>query len=141
MRKVFKWLAAAFFAFVVLLVLIGKSAPPSASPAAKESAVTSTTAQEMARAYEANSIAADQRFKGQRLRVTGQVSSIGTDLFGSPYVTLTGGVNQFLEPQFEFPKAAAAQLASLGKGNTVTLECVGAGDIAKKAMAKDCALR
>ncbi|MCU9106802.1 OB-fold putative lipoprotein [Pseudomonas aeruginosa] len=59
------------------------------------------SAQQLAQAYDRNTVAADQQFKGKRFKVTGVVDSIITDMFGNPYVTLRGGVNQFMEPQFE----------------------------------------
>ena len=62
------------------------------------------SAQQLAQAYDRNTVAADQQFKGKRFKVTGVVDSINTDLFGDPYVTLRGGVNQFMQPQFELEK-------------------------------------
>lgn len=63
------------------------------------------SAQQLAQAYDRNTVAADQQFKGKRFKVTGVVDSINTDMFGNPYVTLRGGVNQFMEPQFELDDA------------------------------------
>ena len=60
---------------------------------------------------------------------------------GDPYVTLEGGVNQFMEPQFGFDKSASTQLASLYKGATITLVCTGKGDIAKTPMWGSCTLQ
>jgi hypothetical protein len=98
----------------------------------------SVTAIDLARAYEANTVAADQTFKGKRFRVNGTVASIATDFTGAPFVTLAGGVNPFMEPQFSFGKADASWLAALRKGDSVTLECTGKGDIAKKPMSDGC---
>jgi hypothetical protein len=97
-----------------------------------------TSAAELARAYDANTVAADMRFKGKRFVVTGAVASINTDLFGDPYLTLSGGVNQFMEPHFSFGKGVAQALSALGKGSSVRLICTGNGDIAKTPMSKDC---
>ncbi|HEX7773344.1 MAG TPA: hypothetical protein VF435_13035 [Pyrinomonadaceae bacterium] len=41
--------------------------------------------------YEANEVAADRRYKGQTLEVTGVVDSIGNDILDSMYVTLDSG--------------------------------------------------
>lgn len=98
------------------------------------------TAQALASSYDANTVAADARFKGKRFKVTGTVSDISTDFTGDPYVTLRGGVNQFMEPQFGFDKSDSQQLAALRKGSKVTLVCTGRGDIAKTPMSKDCSL-
>ena len=98
------------------------------------------SASDLARAYEANTVAADRAFKGARFKVTGVVGDINTDLFGKPYVTLRGGVNEFMEPQFGFDKDDTDRLATLRKGSKVTLVCTGAGDVAKTPMSRDCRL-
>ena len=98
------------------------------------------TAQALASSYDANTVAADARFKGKRFKITGTVSDINTDFSGDPYVTLRGGVNQFMEPQFGFDKSDSGQLAALSKGSKVTMFCTGKGDIAKTPMSKDCSL-
>jgi hypothetical protein len=101
----------------------------------------STTATAIAQAYEENTVAADQRFKGKKFKITGTVADINTDFMGDPYVTLKGGVNQFMEPQFGFDKSSSAQLASLKKGATITLVCIGKGDIAKTPIWGSCELQ
>lgn len=98
------------------------------------------TAQTLASAYDANTVAADARFKGKRFKVTGTVSDINTDFTGAPYLTLRGGVNQFMEPQFGFEKSDSQQLAALRKGSKATLVCTGRGDVAKTPMSKKCSL-
>lgn len=98
------------------------------------------TAQVLASAYDANTVAADVRFKGKRFKVSGTVSDINTDFTGDPYVTLRGGVNQFMEPQFGFEKSDSEQLALLKKGGKVTMVCTGRGDVAKTPMSEDCVL-
>lgn len=98
------------------------------------------TASQIAQAYEENTVAADQVYKDKRFRVTGAISSISTDFLGRPYISLRGGVNQFMEPQFSFSKDSASQIATLKKGNKVTLACKGRGDIAKTPMSDECLL-
>lgn len=110
---------------------------------AKKKAFTempTVTAPTLASAYDANTVAADARFKGKRFKVTGTVSDINTDFTGAPYVTLRGGVNQFMESQFGFEKSESEQLASLRKGSKVTFVCTGRGDVAKTPISKKCSL-
>lgn len=97
------------------------------------------SAQQLAQAYGRNTVAADQQFKGKRFKVTGTVDSINTDMFGNPYVTLRGGVNQFMEPQFELDEAHANYAAGLQSGMRISLICTGRGDVAKTPMSKGCA--
>ena len=87
--------------------------------------VLEVSAQQLAQAYERNTVAADQQFKGKRFSVTGIVESINTDLFGKPYVTLRGGVNQFMEPQFKLDSAHRNYAAGLQQGLRITLVCRG----------------
>lgn len=96
------------------------------------------SAQQMAADYERNTVAADQRYKGKRFKVSGVVDSINTDLFGNPYVTLRGGVNQFMEPQFELDSAHRNYAAGLQQGMRISLVCKGRGDVAKIPMSDEC---
>jgi len=96
------------------------------------------SAQQLAQAYGRNTVAADQQFKGKRFRITGVVEAINTDMFGNPYVTLRGGVNQFMEPQFELDDAHANYAAGLQSGMHISLICTGSGDVAKTPMSKAC---
>lgn len=98
------------------------------------------TANDISQAYSDNTVSADQRYKGKRFKVTGTVTEISTDFMGDPYVTLRGGVNQFMEPQFSFDKSNIDALTQMKKGMRVTLVCTGRGDIAKVPMSKDCAI-
>lgn len=96
------------------------------------------SAPQLAQAYDRNTVAADQQFKGKRFKVTGTVDSINTDMFGNPYITLRGGVNQFMEPQFELKKSHANYAATLQRGMRISLICTGGGDIAKIPMSQNC---
>ncbi|HDQ4105130.1 TPA: hypothetical protein P8O53_003618 [Pseudomonas aeruginosa] len=140
----FAWLA-------VVLVAMASGDRPSSKPAttsssqshpAKEVAPVEpqleVSAQQLAQAYDRNTVAADQQFKGKIFKVTGVVDSINTDLFGNPYVTLRGGVNQFMEPQFKLDDAHANYAAGLQSGMRISLICIGGGDVAKTPMSKDC---
>lgn len=116
------------------------AAQEAAAEQEKLAALPSVTAREIAAAYEANTVAADLQFKGKKFKVTGTVGDINTDILGRPYLTLRGGVNEFMEPQFAFEKNAATELAKLKKGQKVTLACTGKGDVAKIPMSDSCAL-
>lgn len=140
----FAWLA-------VVLVAMASGDRPSSKPAPASSSqsqpakviapvepLIEVSAQQLAQAYDRNTVAADQQFKGKTFKVTGVVDSINTDLFGNPYVTLRGGVNQFMEPQFKLDDAHANYAAGLQSGMRISLICTGSGDVAKTPMSKDC---
>ena len=85
-------------------------------------------------------VAADDFYKGRRFYIEGEIAEINTDIFGNPYVTLKGGVNQFMEPQFSFNGSEKAKIISLRKNQQILLECKGNGDIAKTPMLDECLL-
>ncbi|MDH1587402.1 OB-fold protein [Stutzerimonas stutzeri] len=140
----FVWLA-------LMVVAMASGDRPSSKPAPASSSqsqpakvvapvepLLEVSAQQLAQAYDRNTVAADQQFKGKTFKVTGVVDSINTDLFGNPYVTLRGGVNQFMEPQFELDEAHANYAAGLQSGMRISLVCTGRGDVAKTPMSEDC---
>ncbi len=141
----FVWLALVLVAMASGDRPSGKAATNSsnqtqpAKVAAPAEPMIEVSAQQLAQAYDRNTVAADQQFKGKRFKVTGTVDSINTDMFGNPYVTLRGGVNQFMEPQFELDDAHATYAAGLQSGMRISLICTGHGDVAKTPISKGCA--
>ena len=133
---------------IMLVVVLGHAGKGVASSAAAPSQPAKVvqqveplpeySAQQMVADYERNTVAADQRYKGKRFKVTGMVASINTDLFGNPYVTLRGGVNPFMQPQFKLDSAHRNYAAGLQKGLPITLVCRGRGDVAKTPMSDEC---
>lgn len=88
------------------------------------------------RAYAANEIAADELYKGKPLKVTGTVADIASDVSDEPLVSLRVG---------EFESVHATGLAKdvaakLAKGQSVTLTCVGGGEMIGTPILDDCKL-
>ncbi|MGH8386705.1 MAG: OB-fold protein [Pseudomonas sp.] len=100
--------------------------------------LSSYSAHDIAAAYNRNTVAADQTFKGQQFKVSGTVVSINTDYRDRPYVTMKGGVNRFSDPHFTIVKEEENFAATLEPGSVVTLACTGKGDVAKTPMSGDC---
>jgi len=161
LKKFLKWVALAFVALVVLGMLVERFESPGSkqarlaakqqreadkAQAAQEQAqqeaaqMPTITPNDLVDAYEANTVAADQRFKGRKFKVTGTVNDINTDFTGNPYLVLRANGNPFMLPQFGFDDAANEQLAKVRKGAKVTLICVGRGDVGKVPMAGQCLL-
>ena len=93
-----------------------------------EEEVIEITARELYEAYKNNEIAADQKYKGNFLKVTGVVDSIGRDILGDPYVVLTGGGEyEVWGVQCIFSNAYESWLATLSVGQSirVTGKCKG----------------
>lgn len=148
--SVLTWLVTILIGLGVFSAIMSPSKSPDQKIAEKqkiaenqvkeETIIEMITAAELASAYNDNTVAADQKFKGKKFKVSGVVDSINTDIFGNQYITLRGGVNQFMEPQFKFEKSATTQLSNLKKGTSVVLVCEGNGDIAKTPMSKSCSI-
>lgn len=93
---------------------------------------------EIERAYEANTVSADQQFKGKRFIVTGNVADINTDFSNNPYVVMSS--SRYIGARAYFKDGQENEIAKLAKGNQVVLDCVGGGDIAKTPTLRNCTL-
>lgn len=88
------------------------------------------------RAYAANEIAADELYKGKPLKVTGKVADIASDVSDEPVVSLQ--VSEFESVHATgLPKDVAAKLA---KGQSITVTCVGGGEMVGTPILDDCKL-
>jgi len=107
---------------ILLLSACGEPAPSPSTTQPAAPAVIEISAAQLYEEYEANAIAADQKYKDKMLKVTGVVSSIDKDVLGSPYVVLTGGGEyEVWGVQCTFSSAYEPQLAKLTKGQVVTV--------------------
>ncbi len=71
--------------------------------------------------YKANEVAADQRFKGKTLQVTGIVESIKKDMLNQPYLTLAGN-GPLAGVQCYFAKSHEGELAQIQTGMGVSVK-------------------
>lgn len=76
--------------------------------------------------YKANEVAADSKYKGKSLAVTGNIGTIGKDIMDDPYVTLTAE-NEYETVNAYFSKSRLNELAKLHKGDSITVTCKGNG--------------
>ena len=79
--------------------------------------------------YQDNAIAADAKYKGKKLQVTGEIEDIYREISGNPYVTFNvGGKYSFKYVRLTFKKSEESKVASLSKGQTITVRgiCKGA---------------
>lgn len=74
--------------------------------------------------YEANEIAADEKYKGRKVQVTGVIDSIAKDIIDSMYVSLDSGQEfGITNVQCFFDDSEGRYLASLSKGRSLTVTC------------------
>ncbi len=71
--------------------------------------------------YDGNEVAADQKYKGKTLLVTGTVDDIGKDIMDTMYVTLIGD-GAIGQVQCFFAKSHAGELAGLRKGMNLSVK-------------------
>ncbi len=106
---------------IMAALLACKSSSSSSAPKAVEVTVPMV---ELLLAYKSNEVAADQKYKGKRVRTTGVVSEIKKDILDDIYVTLgTGAELEFPQVQAFFPDSLASKAAGLTSGQTITVDC------------------
>ncbi len=76
---------------------------------------TAFSVADIKRAYAENAVAADLRFEGKQIAVSGVISDIDRDILGAPFVTLEQKVMKI------FARGSEKQIAHLKIGQTVTL--------------------
>lgn len=119
----------------------GAGGSASSAPAAPDTAEVrvKASARELFSAYEANQLSAGQRFEGKPLEINGTISSIDESM-GSP-VLLLATSNQFMSVRAVFPKSAATVLATMAKGQKVTVLCDSLTEAGGFLSLHDCALK
>jgi hypothetical protein len=82
-----------------------------------------TTASNLYDDYNANEVAADEKYKSKLIEVTGKIERISKDIFNDPYVTLMAGDYAVVQCSFKETK----QLSRLVKGDRITIigSCTG----------------
>jgi hypothetical protein len=97
------------------------------------------SAVELAEAFHANEVAAQKKYGGQVLDVTGIVTGVVLDFMNDPVIHLEGA-NEFLAVQASFPKSAGDQLGQLSKGQQITVRCSSLTSVISAPMLSDCIL-
>ena len=129
-------------ALLLLLILayrwsrIEERSPAAAAAAAGPIAVT---ADELAAAYDKDAVAADLRFDGRLVRVTGRHTGLSFGPSGDP-VMLLGGENPVLGVSAAFDKVDAEKLAAIPVGSTTTVECLRVTYVATAPGLSECRL-
>lgn len=115
-----------------------KSAPLGA-PVVSPDGIVSVGAMRLWRDYEENEVAADIRYKGKRLRVTGTLVSVERDYDGRPVLHLRSGNPIFLT-MATLDRAYLPDAAHLRKGDQVVVRCIGASREMRMPQLEKCML-
>lgn len=108
-------------------------AAPSRSPS------LTVTATQLYNDYHANEVAADEKYKGKTLRVTGSVASIDKDFMGNILLRLVTP-NEFSQVMATLQDTEKGKAGRLAKGNGVRLVCEGQGMVIGSPSLDDCAI-
>lgn len=89
--------------------------------------------------YEANEVAADEKYKGKRFVVYGKIKGIEKNIADQPYISLDAGMLSFINCRF--PKDQINQLVLLQKGKMIAIEGTCSGKTVTAINLHDCELR
>lgn len=141
-----QWLLIGFVGLAILGSLVPKneraSSPPADVPGESPAAAPeplAVSAAELGRAFEANEVAAQQRYGGQALAVTGTIEAIDLDFMDEPVVRLATD-KMFQSVNADFDDEDAAAIGALAKGQTVTVVCGKLSEVVGSPMLDDCRL-
>jgi tRNA_anti-like len=108
--------------FLALFCRVGSGLEPT-KPLTPPNPSINVSAAQLISEYKANEIAADQKYKGLLIQVTGKVDHVGKDILDSMYVTLKGdGKYEFVSVQCFFDDDWAKRLSYLSEGDPVTIQ-------------------
>lgn len=96
------------------------------------------TAYVLSKAYEDNTVAADQIYKDKNVRITGIIDDIGKDILDDPYVTFEGTQTSFFGVQCMFGRGNEGSLVSLSKGQELTVTGKVSGELIGNVLVKGC---
>lgn len=102
--------------------------------------IPAISADDLFGAYEENEVAADQEYKGHRMRITGRVGSINKDFMDSVYLVLPSSQNMFMGVHATLSDSASKEAATLIKNQRISLTCEITGKVITDVVAKDCIL-
>lgn len=126
--KIIGYVALGFIGLMILGAIVGpadEQASAGNDVAEKEIASVSAlqvTAQELFRAYEKNEMAAQKKYGGQPLEVSGYITAIELDFMNNPTVSLDTG-EIFQHVTLHFDKSYGDKTAELGKGEHFVAVC------------------
>ncbi|MFA5945362.1 MAG: hypothetical protein WC802_00425 [Patescibacteria group bacterium] len=86
-----------------------------------EKVVATTSAVKFYQDYTTNNIAAEQKYNGHLVKLTGVISSIGRDILGKAYIVLKGDQYGFKGIQCMLDDSSMAKVAEVSIGDSVTL--------------------
>lgn len=125
--------------FAVLALAGCGDMPEDAATAEAAGPPVVVTSLELAQAFAANEMAAQQQYGDRTLIVSGTVQSIELDFMDNPVVMLPG-TDQFSNVQASLAEESHAAAAGLQKGQSVSVTCTDLSEVIGTPMLGDCTL-
>lgn len=97
-----------------------------------------TTANSIQLDYEKNEVGADLKYRNKDIILSGEVLTISKNAFGSIYLDLKGGTNQFITPKANIDKKFIEWASKLSKKDKVNLFCEKSSMIIGSVVLDDC---
>ena len=143
-----KWALIIFAAFIVLGIIFSEKDTDNSSTNTAEVVATETelpveiTAQELFREYQANEVAANLKYKGRELKITGVIDSIQAGLYDEPIIVLiAGGEFDIASVQADLKDSEHDKAVDLRRRQQITLICVGASEVLGDPMLENCLIQ
>ena len=99
------------------------------TPVSQAPTALKVSATQLSQTYANNEVAADAKYKGNVVDVTGVIETIGKDILNNPYVSLKTAEYSIISVQCMFSQADETKLATLSSGQSITLEGTVSGKI------------
>jgi len=125
---------------LVRLQLSGSPGQPNAgtTEVPPQTPEVSVTAEELARDYQANEVAAQQKYGGNRLGISGEITRIRLNFRDHPTLYLKSG--SLLPVQAEFDPSKSEEVAKLQVGQFITVYCGSISEVIAEPLARGCSL-
>jgi hypothetical protein len=107
--------------------------------ATKPESVIAVDAPELWRAYNANEVAADEKYKGKALLVAGEITSIDKDFLDNIVLRLKAP-NEFMSTNAYMNEADKKFVVQLRKGHILKVRCTGGGMTLGSPVLRDCSI-
>jgi len=120
MKSLSKYSFCVLFATLSILLVGCFESQHNADQTSQEAPICQIDAKVLYDEYESNQVAADQKYKGKVIVVTGSIKDIGKDLMDQPYIKI--GRSAVLGVDCTFVKKDSSPIANLQKGQTVSVK-------------------
>lgn len=117
---------------------VSSGAPQAAVPAKEPPQAIKVSASDLMAEYDANEIAADAKYKGKLLEVSGTISDIGKDILDNPYIALKTQ-EAFSSVQCMLKDSEKDRASSLAKGTQIIVQGTDGGKLLN-VFVRDCVI-